>query len=267
MVQPDGTVSTKAISSIQNLAIGPAATGLAIAAIDSIASITIPPGKKPITELQITMIGVTLGGVPVTIDSRGIRISDQVAAPPDALAAFKAGMDSLAAQGLILEPGPRDETVTADGAKTLRRRVLLPLPLPRRVPAAERHRNRRDLRSSAAVAAEATARQRTAPPPTAAVADTPVDSPATPVTDENLPTAAEPGLVPDVGAPAVGLPGTSPAAGAPPVAGSAEPEVVFALPTRVADPLPGQSRDSYRFVMLAAVAGIGAVIVLRKRIV
>ncbi len=267
LVSDDGTVATKAISSVQNVVIGPVATGLSIAAIDSVASITIPPGGKPVTELRITMSGASLAGVPVTIDSRGVRISDQVAVPPDALAAFKTGLASLAAQGLIFEPSPREEKVTADGAKlsgaafSFRYRYPDAFPRPSDIGTDETF-------VLGSVVAEATARQRTAPPPTTGISDVPADSPATPaVTGEELPTAIEPGVAPDVGAPVAELPGTAPSAGAPPVAGAGEPEVVFALPTRVSDPLPGQARDSYRYVMLAAVAGIGAVIVLRKSIV
>lgn len=268
IVSEDGTVATKAISTVQNVVIGPAATGLSIAAVESIASITIPPGGKPVTDLRITMSGATLGGVPVTIDSRGVRISDQVALPPDALAAFKSGLDSLAAQGLFFEPSPREETVTADGAKLsgavfqFRYRYPDAFPRPSDIGTDETFQ-------LAAVTAEATARQRTAPPPTTDVAQTPVDSAAAPVVDENAPIAAEPGVTPDLGAPAVGAPeGGTPSVGLPGTTPTAaQPDVVFALPTRVADPLPGQARDSYRYVMLAAVAGIGAVIVLRKSIV
>jgi hypothetical protein len=273
IVSDDGTVATKAITSVQNLVIGPVATGLSIAAVESIASITIPPGGKPVADLRTTMTGAMLGGVPVTLDSRGIRISDQVALPPDALAAFKSGLDSLAEHGLFFEPAPREETVTADGAKLsgavfqFRYRYPDAFPRPSDIGTDETFQ-------FAAVTAEATARQRTAPPPTTGISDAPTDaavpadtSAVTPI--EELPASTDPGIaIPDVaGAPALDLPDAAPSAGAPPVAGAADPEVVFALPTRVADPLPGQARDSYRYVMLAAVAGIGAVLVLRKTIV
>jgi hypothetical protein len=45
-----------------------------------------------------------------------------------------------------------------------------------------------------------------------------------------------------------------------------EPGTVFALPARVASPLPGEARNGYRYVLLAAVAGAGALIlIVRKR--
>jgi hypothetical protein len=115
-VTPDGTVVTKAITSVQNVVIGSGATALTIAAVDSVAAVTIPPGGKPIPTLQVHSYGAQLAGVPVVIDANGISINNQVAVPPDALSAFRAGLAQLAAQGLTFAPSPTVNQTTAEGA-------------------------------------------------------------------------------------------------------------------------------------------------------
>ena len=98
-VLPDGTVQTKATTSVQNLLIG-GPQGLKIATVDSLATITIKPGQKPVTALQVHTYGASLAGVPVTIDKNGLRISDQVPLPAASVEAFNQGVAGLAAQGL-----------------------------------------------------------------------------------------------------------------------------------------------------------------------
>jgi hypothetical protein len=46
---------------------------------------------------------------------------------------------------------------------------------------------------------------------------------------------------------------------------AAAQEPLFALPARVSSPLPGEFRDGYRYVLLAALAGIATMIFVLKR--
>ncbi|HEY2832830.1 MAG TPA: hypothetical protein VGJ14_10425 [Sporichthyaceae bacterium] len=256
-VAPDGTVSTKAITSVQNVVIGSGATALTIAAVDSVASVSIAPGGKPIPTLTVHTFGAQLAGVPVTIDSKGISIDNQVALPPDALTAFKAGMDQLAAQGLTFTPSPMQtqsipEGATVSGAVfSFRYHYPDAFPRPSDIGTDEEWR-------LGSVYASATARPRTEPPVAAPVAGAPAGSAA---------------AAPDVAAPASAplTPGLPPGAPAPVGTGQLNPatapaeEPLFALPARVASPLPGEFRDGYRYVLLAALAGIGTMIIVLKR--
>jgi len=103
--------------------------------------VTIPPGGKPIPTLAVHTYGAQLAGVSVTIDAKGISINNQVAVPPDALSAFKAGLDQLAAQGLTFCPSPM-QTTTPMVAPRWSAPCSPSGTLPGRIPAAQRHRDR-----------------------------------------------------------------------------------------------------------------------------
>ncbi|HZE66797.1 MAG TPA: hypothetical protein VE081_09220 [Sporichthyaceae bacterium] len=257
VVAPDGTVTTKAITSVQNVVIGSGPTALTIAMVDSVASVTIPPGGKPIPTLAVHTYGAQLAGVSVTIDAKGISINNQVAVPPDALSAFKAGLDQLAAQGLTFAPSPM-QTTTSDGGATVSGSVFSfryhypdAFPRPSDIGTDEEWR-------LGSVYASATARPRTEPPVAAPLAGAPA-------------AAAPAATAPDIGAPVsapspAGLPpATVGAVPTVPFTTAAGEEPLFALPARVASPLPGEFRDGYRYVLLAAVAGIGTVLFVLKR--
>jgi hypothetical protein len=258
-VADDGTVTTKAISSVQNVVIGSGAMALTIAAVDSVASVTIPPGGKPIPTLAVHSYGAQLAGVPVILDEKGISINNQVAVPPDALSAFQAGLAQLAAQGLTLVPSPTQTQSTSEGATvsgavfSFRYHYPDAFPRPSDIGTDEEWR-------LGSVYASATARPRTEPP-VAAPADSAPVAPGVAAPDVAAPASAplSPGLPPA----APGAVGTAPL---PTIAlqPTAE-EPLFMLPARVASPLPGEFRDGYRYVLLAAVAGIGTMIFVLKR--
>jgi hypothetical protein len=264
-VTPEGTVITKAITSVQNVVIGSGPSALTIAAVDSVASVSIPQGGKPITTLQVHSYGAQLAGVPVIIDEKGISINNQVAVPPDALSAVKAGLDQLAAQGLKFTPTPTQTQTTSEGATvsgavfSFRYHYPDAFPRPSDIGTDEEWR-------LGSVFASATARPRTGPPVAAAPA---AGAPAAPAA---APAAAAPDVAAPAGAPvAPGLPPALPGsvATAPlptvPFQTAAGEEPLFALPARVASPLPGEFRDGYRYVLLAAVGGIGTMIFVLKR--
>lgn len=271
-VSPDGTVVSESVTSLQNVSIGEAPSPLTFASIDSIAKVVMAPDKKPVPTLRIRVTGAQLGGVPVVIDERGISMSDQVALPFDAISSFESGLDSLAEQGLTLRPMPTTKTATEEGgavsgsAFTFRYRAPDALPRPSDIGSDEEFR-------IGFVAAQATARQRGAPPPgLAANPAAPAPAPPaaapsqTPVTGPAAPTA----VAPDVGAPAASTPQGRPAVAAP-----SNPTVAlvpsesdeFFLPARIVSPLPGEARNGYRFFLLAALGGVAAFVLVLKRAV
>jgi hypothetical protein len=257
-VADDGTVATKAITTVNDIAFGVPGAMLQIASMKSIASITIKPGEKPVTSLTTQSYGATLAGVPVTIDENGISINNQVAMPASAQAAFFGALAALKENGLTLEPGPRVVTVTDDGASiqgavfTYRHQAppLDGVPRPSDIGTDETF-------NLASVTAIASSRVRQ--PLNLGGAPSGIDAAAAPTT-----------AVPSTGAPAANLDGIAAAPGllpSTPVATGAAPsgEVAFALPARVANPLPKQAEDAYKFVLIAALIGIGGIIFLAKR--
>ncbi|HEX3612060.1 MAG TPA: hypothetical protein VHU88_10275 [Sporichthyaceae bacterium] len=276
VVAADGTVTTRAIATVQNVVIGPATSALTIGQVTSIATVTIPPGGKPVPTLQINMSGAELGGVPVTIDAHGISVNKSVALPADAMSQFSAAFNKMTSQGLTFTPFPASITTDDGGAKvsgaamSFRYHAPDALPRPSDIGSDEEFR-------LGDVTAAATARSRTALPPPVSdatngaapaagalpAATAPIAAPATSVDTAPAvlpaPTVSGSGSTLSVGAapPTVGLNTTGTTA--------AEPEL-FALPARVSSPLPGEARDGYRYVLLAAVGLAAAVILLvRKR--
>jgi hypothetical protein len=281
VVAADGTVTTRAIATVQNVVIGPATAQLTIAAVTSIASVSIPPNGKPVPTLQINMSGAELGGVPVTIDTSGISVNKQVAVPADELKKFSAAFNQMTGQGLTFTPFPASITTDGTGAKVSGAAMSFRYHAPDAFPRPSDIGSDEEFRLGD-VTAEATARSRTAPPPVAAdaaqpAADAPTVAGTLPATG-TLPAAGPPAAAP-VAAPlppaTVTPSGSTLSVGgsAPPIAGGSttsavpgEPTTLFALPARVASPLPGEARNGYRYVMLAAVAGAGALIlIVRKR--
>lgn len=261
-VDPDGSVVTEAVTSLSNVVLGTGPTALTFTQLDSIATVRIPLGGKPETTLRNVATGAALAGFPVTIDSRGISLEDQVAIPADGLSAFQAALDSMAEQGLKIFPAPRTVTVDKEGASVSGAvfgygyRAPDALPRPSDIGADETF-------LVGSVSASATARKRVAlaappigPPPSAVAPEVaaPVSDlapPAAPFVDAPLPAPAIGAAAPrTVGLVQVPAPG--------------EPDI-FALPARVANPLPGEARNGYRFVLLAALGGVFTVVLVLKR--
>lgn len=264
-VTDDGTVVAKAVSAVQDILIGPAGAQLSIASATSLATITLKPGEKPVTQLQTRMYGMQLGGVPVTFDQNGLTIDKQVALPASAIASFNSALEALAAQGLTFAPAPRTETVTKDGAALSGGAFVYRYVVPKTIPRPS-DIGTDETFTIASVTAAATARARAAldgpPPPTdgtAAGVDSAAAGTAPGAAVDSATGALLPGTTPGAGGAVPLAPATvalSPAAGSP----------AFFLPARVADPLPQQFRDSYNLVLLAGLIGlVSVVLIVRKR--
>ena len=262
-VLPDGTVQTKATSSIQNLLIG-GPTGLKIASVDSIATITIAPGQKPVTSLQVHTSGASLAGVPVTLDKNGLRISDQVPLPASSIVAFNKGVEGLAAQGLTFVASTETVKVTEESAELYGSAFTFRYQLPESEIEKPSDIGSDETFEYGKVVASVTARQagslggpELTPSATDGAAVPGTDTAATPGTDlagvtdlGALPSTA--GTIPTVG---LGVAGAPAAVAAP---------VGFTL-TRPSL-APDQFKDGYRFLLLAAVLAIaGLVTIIRKR--
>ncbi|WP_019875165.1 hypothetical protein [Sporichthya polymorpha] len=259
-VLPDGTVQTKAISSIQNLLIG-GPTGLKIANVDSIATITIAPGQKPVTSLQVHTSGASLAGVPVILDKNGLRISDQIPLPASSIAAFNAGVAGLAEQGLTFMASTETVKVGDGEAELYGSAFTFRYKLPESDIEKPSDIGSDETFEYGKVTAKVTSRAlgSLGGPDLAPAAGT--DGSALPgvdtATGADLPATADLGALPaTAGAlPTVGINAAAPAAAAP---------VGFTL-TRPSL-APDQFKDGYRYLLLAAALGIaGLLAILRKR--
>jgi hypothetical protein len=265
-VQPDGTVVATATTTVQDIVLGSPGAQLTIAAAESVAGVTIPIGKKPVTQLSTHILGAQLAGVPVVLDEHGLSIDKSVALPASAIAAFTAAMQSLAANGLTIIPIPRQEKVDDSGAAVSGAVFAFRYRAPDAIPRPS------DIGSDqtvtvASVAAAATSRARAVlTPPASTVPGSSTPAGIAPVDTGAVGrlTAAVAATAPTAGVEPTGLrtAETAPTVAALPTA--RDPELL--LPSRVADPLPIKLRSSYRRVLLAALGTLlGLFLLIRKR--
>lgn len=255
-VLPDGTVLTKAISSIQNLLIG-GPTGLRIANIDSIATISIAPGQKPVTMLAVHTSGASLAGVPVTIDKNGLRISDQVPLPASAVAAFNEGVKGLADQGLTFIASTETSKITDGEAELYGSAFTFRYKLPESEIEKPSDIGSDEQFEYGKVVAKVTSRAQ------GSLGSGPELTPS--ATDAGVPAGTGTDLagVTDLGA----LPST---AGTIPTvslsSGSASAVAPAGFTLTKESLAPGQFQDAYRYLLLAAALGVaGLVTIIRKR--
>lgn len=262
-VLPDGTVQTKATSSIQNLLIG-GPTGLKIANVDSIATITIAPGQKPVTSLQVHTSGASLAGVPVILDKNGLRISDQVPLPASSIVAFNKGVEGLAAQGLTFVASTETVKVTDESAELYGSAFTFRYKLPESDIEKPSDIGSDETFEYGKVVASVTAREAgSLGGPDLGAAPTTTDGAAVPGTDTAA-TGSDLAGVTDLGAVPSTVGGTIPTVGLGAAAPAAAAPVGFTLtkPSLA----PDQFKDGYRFLLLAAALGIaGLVTIIRKR--
>jgi hypothetical protein len=265
-VLPDGTVTTLGTTSAQNVMIG-GPTGLTIASVDSLASITIKPGQKPITGLEVHTYGAQLAGVPVIIDRNGIRISNQVPVPASAVNSFNMGLASLAAKGLTFIASTEQSKVSdgqaeVSGAAFTFRYHVPDGPVPRpsdigsdetfeygRVLAAVTSRLRGDLDAGPEL-----------PPPGAATVGLPLGG----VTSATDPVVSASGAEPSTTLGLSPAPAVAPTVNLGVVSDGTEP-LAFTPPYRPSL-APQGVKDGYRYVLLVGALGLaGLVVIFRKR--
>ncbi|HVW35238.1 MAG TPA: hypothetical protein VHL53_22080 [Acidimicrobiia bacterium] len=111
----DGAVVTRAVSSASGVSIGGGAVTIGSATTRAVT--TVPGHGQPATDLQVTMTGLLVGGVPAELTDQGLKISDQVPVGPQQLAAFNAALAQLAARGITMTAAP---TVRETGANQAR---------------------------------------------------------------------------------------------------------------------------------------------------
>jgi hypothetical protein len=113
-VLADGTVVTTAMSSLQDVRIGPDATPMAtISHLTSTAEVRVPFGGAPVGTLTVDMAGLLVGGVPVTISQDGITVAGSVPVPATALTTVNQALAQLDAHGIRLQAVPVTKTSTA----------------------------------------------------------------------------------------------------------------------------------------------------------
>lgn len=263
-VAPDGTVTTVARTDVQDVVIGvPGAPALTFASVSSIASVTVPPGAKPVSLLQVRISGAQLAGVPVTVDQDGVAVAGNVAVPASSFATVNEALRTLAAQGVVLSAVPTVREQGPQGARisgaVLKVRYTVPevaVPRPSDVGSDEEV-------LLGSVRAAATARPRRSltispelPPSLPQDGPAPattIDRPGDPVGTDLVPTQApvETGL-----------------AAAPEVSGPAPVEqaapVGFSLPARTSNAAVEQLLASYRMFLVAAALGVGGLLASRR---
>jgi hypothetical protein len=111
-IEADGTVATRATSSVENLTLGPTLIPLvSVAHMTSTAEVRVPPGQAPQTSFKMTIAGALIGGVPVQITDQGVSVGGGLAVPPSGVAAVNQALARLQALGLTVATVP----VTKDG--------------------------------------------------------------------------------------------------------------------------------------------------------
>ncbi len=260
-VKSDGTVLTTAVSTIHDVVIGPElAPILTIGTMTSTASVEVPFGGKPKSNLTVQMTGAQVAGTPVTITQDGINILNAGAVPASSILQVNQYLAQLDQYGLAVRAVPVDKQETdtegtISGAALQFRTIAPPsLALPTDI-------GKDETFLLGQVIANAAGRKRQ--PFEAESVAAPTDVAGTTVSQDVPVAAAEPvTAVPDLAAPAPlpaalgGSPSTSPAP-----AGNGP---AFQLPARSRNVVSDSVLNGYRFIILTAVVA-AAVYLLRNR--
>lgn len=250
-VKQDGTVLTTAVSTVHDVVIGPEpAPILTIGTMKSTASVEVPFGGKPKSNVKVQLTGAQVAGTPVTITQDGINLLNATSVPASLVQQVNGYLAQLDQYGLSVRALPVDKQETAtegtvSGAALQFRYTVPPsVALPTDI-------GKDETILLGQVIANAAGRPRqpfeggaVAPPAdvagTSVAADVPVAS--------DVPVAA----VPELAAPAP-LPaalGGNPAPAAAPADNGAPP---FQLPPRTRNVVADKVLDGYRFIILTAV--------------
>lgn len=114
-VLEDGTVVSESHAFVTDLRL--ADDVLRIAEIRSVATVSLRPGSEPVTELDITVSGAQVAGIPVRIDRSGVRLAETGLLSDAELRTVNEALASLADQGLTvtLFPGVREGSDAQSG--------------------------------------------------------------------------------------------------------------------------------------------------------
>jgi hypothetical protein len=258
LVKDDGTVLTTAVSSVHNIVIGPQlAPILTIGTMTSSASVEVPFGGKPKTNLTVQMGGVFVAGAPVTITQEGITLANSAAVPASSVQQVNQNLAQLDQYGISVRAVPVERQVTdsegtvSGAALQFRYTVPATLALPTDI-------GKDETFLLGQVIANATGRKRQP----LAVTPAPVDaSPPSVLGDSSVGSdavAAGPDLVAPAALPAAL--GGGPPAPRSEVAGPAP----FQLPHRARNVVAERVLDGYRLIIVAAVIAAAAYL-LRNR--
>ncbi|MHB8464013.1 MAG: hypothetical protein ACYDH6_11090 [Acidimicrobiales bacterium] len=106
-VTAEGSVITRATSSLSNVTIGPAGSAvLSIATMTSTATVTVPLAAAPTSAVTVKMGGVLLAGVPVDITQTGINIAGALPVPATGVATVNAALAQLSKLGVTIQAVP-----------------------------------------------------------------------------------------------------------------------------------------------------------------
>jgi len=260
-VKDDGTVVTTAVSSVHNVVVGPElAPILTIATMTSTASVEVPFGGKPKTNLSVQMGGAMVAGTPVTITQDGITIATSAAVPASSVQQVNAYLAQLDQYGISVRAVPVDKQVTdtegtvSGAAFQFRYTVPASLSLPTDIGKDETF-----LLGEVIANAAGRPRQPVSLPPLGADVSGTTASAESPLGDQTVATPPE--LTAPAQQPAL-LGGSGAASGAP-SSGAAGPPP-FQLTHRARNVVADRVLSGYRFIILVAVLA-AAVYLLRNK--
>ena len=112
-VKDDGTVITTAFSSVHNIVVGPElAPILTIGTMTSTATVEVPFGGKPKTNLAVQIGGAMVAGTPVTVTDQGITIANSAVVPASSVLSVNRDLSQLDQYGISVRAVPVDKQVT-----------------------------------------------------------------------------------------------------------------------------------------------------------
>lgn len=255
-VLSDGTVSTRATSTLSNVGVGPAGHPiLTIATMTSTAMVTVPLGAAATKSVTVTMGGVLLAGIPIEITQRGVNLAGSLPVPATGVATVNAALAALTQLGITVQAVPVVAQTTDGGAST----SGAALELGYQVPASLLGQLPTDIGTNETVLLGQVTATATAHPHQALILPAP---PAPAPTETAVTPSAGGSFAPPAGpAPAPGVPVVPSAA---PTPAAAPQSSLFVLPRRTQNAAARTFLADYRIFVIAAVATGGVFLFCRK---
>ena len=260
-VKEDGTVSTTSVASVHDVSVGnELAPLLTIGSMTSTATVEVPFGGKPKTNLSVQVTGALVSGAPVTITDQGITVANSAVVPAAVMQQVNAALAQLDQYGISVRTVPVDKEVTdtegsvSGAALQFRYTVPSQVALPTDI-------GKDETLLLGEVIANATGRPRQ-----------PVDLGAAPPTDVSgvTATSTDTSLGSDLASttPDLSTPAEQPAAlggyGATGPASSSAGAPPFQLPKRARNVVADRVLSGYRFIILVAVVAAAVYLIRNK---